>query len=60
MHGEAHAQPGAGEGRFGFVEDFAQCLGGACSVRGAERRQRDLQLTVGDVEVACGRTQLVQ
>src|ERR1035441_968608 len=49
---EAHAQARAREDRRRLIEELAQCLRGARSMRRAERCQRDVQLAVADADVA--------
>lgn len=53
-HGEAHPQARAGEDSRGLVEHFAEGLGGAGSMRRAERSQGDMQLAIGDADITCG------
>jgi hypothetical protein len=48
--GEANAQASAREHRSSLVENLAEGMRGACSMRGAERRQDDLQLAGADFE----------
>src|ERR1039458_4264184 len=57
---EAHAQVRAREDRRRVIEELAQCLRGARSMRRAERCQRDVQLAVADADVAGGGEQLLQ
>src|ERR1017187_6482945 len=57
---EAHAQARAREDRRRLIEELAQCLRGARSMRRAERCQRDVQLAVADADVAGGGEQLMQ
>src|ERR1035438_8312137 len=57
---EAHAQARAREDRRRVIEELAQCLRGARSMRRAERCQRDVQLAVADADVAGGGEQLMQ
>src|SRR5262245_19487122 len=59
-HCEAHAQARAREDHRGLIEDLAQSLGGACTMRRAERGQGDTQLGIGDLDVACSGEQLMQ
>ena len=59
-YGEAHPEAGAWEDGFGLVEDVAQGLGGAGSMRRAERRQCDGQLAIGDGNVAGSGEELMQ
>ena len=53
-HREADAQARAREGRRRLVEEFAQGLRGARSMRRAQGCQRDVQLAVADADVARG------
>ncbi len=58
--GEAQARTRAGENRRGLVEPFAECLGGAGSMRRAERGQGEMQVAVADVDIAGNGEQLMQ
>src|SRR5467141_4093534 len=51
---------GAGEDCRRLIEHLAEGLGGVRSMRRAERSQGDLQLAIGDADVACGGEQLMQ
>lgn len=59
-HSEANAQRRAREHRCGLVEKLAEGLHGARSMRGTERRQGDLQIALGNLDVAGGGEDLVQ
>jgi hypothetical protein len=59
-HREADAQARAREGRRRLVEEFAQGLRGARSMRRAQGCQRDVQLAVADADVARGGEELMQ
>jgi len=43
-----------------LVEHLTERLGGVRSMRRAERIQGDMQLAIGDADVACGGEQLMQ
>jgi hypothetical protein len=43
-----------------FVEDLAECLGGLRSMRRAEWSQNDIELAIGDADIACDGEQLMQ
>ena len=58
--GEANAQARAGEDCRGLVEHLTEGLGGVRSMRRAERSQGDMQLAIGDADVACSGEQLMQ
>ena len=60
MYGKANAQARAREHRGSPVEKLAHRMRGACSMRGAERRQGDLQLAIADFDVAGGGKEFVQ
>src|SRR5258707_1330689 len=57
---EAKAQTRAREDGGGLVQELAEGPGGARAMRGAQRRQGDLQLVGGDLDVAGGGEKLVQ
>ena len=57
---KSHPQGRAGKDCCCVVEDVAQGLGGERAMRRAERRQRDLQLAIGDANVTCRGEQLMQ
>ena len=44
----------------GLVEHLTEGLGGVRPMRRAERSQGDMQLAIGDADVACGGEQLMQ
>ena len=56
---KSHPQGRAGKDCHCRVEDVAQSLGGERAMRRAERRQRDLQLAIGDADVTCRGEQLM-
>jgi hypothetical protein len=59
-HCEAHPQAGAGEDCRRFVEHLTKCLGGLRAMRRAEWTQGDIELAIGEADVASGGGQLMQ
>src|SRR3984893_19128843 len=59
-HREANPQARAGKDCRCLVERLTEGLGGERSVWGAERSQGDMQLAIGDADVACAGEQLME
>ena len=59
-HREANPQARAGEACRCLVERLTEGLSGKRSVWGAERSQGDMQLAIGDADVACSGEQLME
>src|ERR1700688_4650466 len=57
---KAHPQARAGEDCRCLVERLTEGLGGERSMWGAERSQGDMQLVIGDADVACSGEQLME
>src|SRR5258707_11188578 len=60
MHCEPNPQAGAGEDCRRLIEHLTEGVGGVRSMRRAERSQGDMQLAIGDADVACSGEQLMQ
>src|SRR3974377_1371346 len=59
-HREANPQARAGKDCRCLVERLTEGLGGERSMWGAERTQGDVQLAIGDADVACSGEQLME
>src|SRR5271165_2817600 len=58
--GRTEKRSRAGEDCRGLVEHLTEGLGGVGSMRRAERSQGDMQLAIGDADVACRGEQLME